>query len=101
MATDCPGSECVMGVELRTAPGRPNAEPARGRWSPTALPSWASLCVPVTELVGHYPSPSVRIDGVDVMRPDCGPPVGDACRLDAPTRERVLEALQAAAAQRR
>jgi hypothetical protein len=48
----------------------------------------------VTELVGDYPSPSVLIDGVDVMGAtgDSGP----ACRLDLPTAEVLGSALSRA-----
>jgi len=50
----------------------------------------------VTQRVARYPSPSVLIDGDDVMgAPPSGAPV-DACRLDVPTRERVVAALRAA-----
>lgn len=50
--------------------------------------------VPLIELVGHYPSPTILIDGVDVMRPNSVPADGDACRLDMPTHHRVLAALR-------
>lgn len=51
----------------------------------------------VIERIGTYHSPSVLIDGVDVMNPGAAS-VGEACRLDVPSRERVLAALAAAAA---
>jgi hypothetical protein len=52
----------------------------------------AGIAEPVMERVGGYPSPTVLIDGVDVMRP--GETVtGVACRLELPTRERVLMAI--------
>jgi hypothetical protein len=35
----------------------------------------------------------VLVDGVDVMRPGSGVRSGDACRLDLPTPQRVLDAL--------
>jgi hypothetical protein len=46
----------------------------------------------IEEKVGAYPSPTIRVDGEDVM----GAPsfTGAACRLDVPTRHRVLTALQ-------
>lgn len=50
--------------------------------------------VSVRELDGDYPSPSIRVDGVDVMGD--APVSGRACRLDAPTEERVLDALRRA-----
>jgi len=81
-----------MCIELRTSPGCPNADAARVLVADCLAA--LGIEVAVTDLVGRYPSPSVLIDGVDVMRPDCGPPAGDACRLDVPTRQRILEALR-------
>ena len=50
----------------------------------------------VSERVARYPSPTVLVDGRDVMgAPDDGTPV-DACRLDVVTRERVADALRSA-----
>lgn len=49
----------------------------------------------VVERVGEYPSPSVLVDGVDVMMPGTEL-TADACRLDLPTRGRVLAALRSA-----
>ena len=43
--------------------------------------------------VGRDPSPTVLVDGVDVMRPESGVRSGDACRLDLPTAQRILDAL--------
>jgi hypothetical protein len=53
----------------------------------------------VIERVGTYHSPSVLIDGLDVMEPGAVF-TGNACRLDLPTRERVLAALAIAAGRR-
>ncbi len=50
--------------------------------------------VSVRELDGDHPSPSIRVDGVDVMGE--APVSGRACRLDVPTEERVLDALRRA-----
>jgi hypothetical protein len=50
--------------------------------------------VPVIDRVGSYPSPTVLVDGVDVMRREAGAPIGDACRLDLPTSQRLLDALR-------
>lgn len=48
----------------------------------------------VSERVARYPSPTVLVDGRDVMGvPGDGTSV-DACRLDVPTRERVGDALR-------
>jgi hypothetical protein len=48
--------------------------------------------------VGDYPSPTVLVNGTDVMRPGTGLSEGSACRIDVPTRERVLAALSASLA---
>ena len=45
--------------------------------------------------VGDYPSPTVLVNGIDVMRPGTGLSEGSACRIDVPTRERMLAALRA------
>jgi hypothetical protein len=49
------------------------------------------LAVEVAAREGDYPSPTVMVDGVDVM----GAPAGadPVCRLDLPTEERVMSAL--------
>jgi hypothetical protein len=50
------------------------------------------LTVEVLEKEGDYPSPTIRVNGRDVMgQPDCE---GACCRLDVPTRDRVLDALK-------
>jgi hypothetical protein len=51
----------------------------------------ARLGVAAEEIVADYPSPTVLVDGVDVM----GDPPGRvaACRLDVPTEARLREAL--------
>lgn len=51
----------------------------------------------VTERVARYPSPTVLVEGRDVMGVPGGGLDGDACRLDVPTWTRVVEALRAAA----
>jgi hypothetical protein len=50
---------------------------------------------PVLVRVGHHPSPTVLVNGTDVMRPAAELSKGSACRIDVPTRERVLAALRA------
>lgn len=81
-----------MRIELLTAPECPNAEPARTVVSECLAK--LGLDVPIAHLVGHYPSPTLLIDGIDVMRPESGPPTEDACRLDLPTHQCVLDALR-------
>ena len=81
-----------MLVELLTAPGCPNAAAAK-----TAVADCLTVLgidVPIVERVGRYPSPTVLVDGIDVMLPDGEAPEGDACRLDLPTPQRIFEALR-------
>ena len=82
-----------MRIELLTAPDCPHAAPAR-QVITDCLTS-LGLDVPIIDRVGRYPSPTVLVNGVDVMRPEAAAPVGDACRLDLPTPRRVLDALRA------
>ncbi|WP_319462770.1 alkylmercury lyase family protein [Micromonospora sp. RTP1Z1] len=73
-------------------PDCPNLAPVRE----ALYTSLAALGLPaeVTEVVGDYPSPSVLVNGVDVM----GGVVdgGAACRLDLPTAEHIQSAVQQA-----
>jgi hypothetical protein len=50
---------------------------------------------PVLVQVGNYPSPTVVINGTDVMRPAAKLAEASACRIDIPTRERLLASLEA------
>jgi hypothetical protein len=81
-----------MRVELLTSPRCPHAAAAKAAVAGclTAL----GIEVPIIERVGRYPSPTVLVDGIDVMRPDHGAPRGYACRLDLPTAQRILNALR-------
>jgi hypothetical protein len=81
-----------MRVELLTSRGCPNAAAARA--AVTECLTALGIDVPIIERVGRYPSPTVLVDGVDVMRPDGETPEGDACRLDRPTAQRILDALR-------
>jgi hypothetical protein len=53
---------------------------------------------PVLVRVVDYPSPTVLVNGTDVMRPAAELSKVGACRIDVPTRARVLAALGAALA---
>jgi hypothetical protein len=79
-------------IELLTSPGCPNATAAKATITHclTAL----GIDVPIVERIGRYPSPTVLVDDVDVMRPEGGAPMGEACRLDQPTTQRILDALR-------
>jgi hypothetical protein len=50
------------------------------------------LAVDVEEREGDFPSPSILVDGRDVMGPP--PRAGRCCRLDVPTESRLVEALR-------
>jgi hypothetical protein len=83
-----------MHIELLSAPGCPHAGAAKE--TITACLTALGIDEPIIDRVGRYPSPTVLVDGVDVMRPEeAGAPTGDACRLDLPTPRRVLDALRA------
>ena len=56
-----------MRIELLTAPGCPNAEPTKVML--TDCLDALGLDVPIIHRVGRYPSPTVIIDGRDVMQP--------------------------------
>lgn len=81
-----------MKVELRSVPGCPNVEAARQ--TVRAVLAELGLAQEISEVVGDYPSPTVLVDGVDVMG---GSGDGSAsCRLDPPTADRVRAALRQA-----
>src|SRR5262245_43418428 len=73
-------------VELLTVPGCPHADAAR--CTLRACLAELGLETPVTERAGAFPSPSIVVDGRDVMGRTAL--TGATCRLDPPTRERVL-----------
>jgi hypothetical protein len=79
-------------VELLLAPDCANADRARIALaeSLTAL----GLDVAVEEKVGDWPSPTVLVDGVDVMTGATGAAAAHACRLDVPTTARITAALR-------
>ena len=78
-----------MRIELLSVPNCPHADFARHllRDCLTTLHIQAEI----QEMQGPYPSPTVLVDGRDVM----GAPLSSAaaCRLDIPTRERIMAAL--------
>jgi hypothetical protein len=85
-----------MKIQLLHVPGCDNLENARELLHSTL--SELGLDDRIEEEAGAYPSPTILIDGSDVMgRPDA---TGPSCRLDVPTRERLVAALQAASVQR-
>jgi hypothetical protein len=82
-----------MRIELLTAPGCPNAEPTKAML--TNCLNALGFDIPIVHRIGTYPSPTVLIDGKDVMGNNSESPTGDACRLDLPDPARVRDALQA------
>ena len=81
-----------MLVELLLVPDCPYAESARAMLA--GCLAEAGLAVPVVERVGDYPSPTVLINGVDVMTGAAGTPTTQACRLDRPTSQKLLAVLR-------
>lgn len=55
-----------MRIELLTSPGCPNAGAAKEMVADCL--SALGIDVAIIDRVGHFPSPTVLIDGVDVMR---------------------------------
>jgi hypothetical protein len=82
----------AMRVEILRSPGCPNA--AAATTTVTECLAALGIDVPIIERVGRYPSPTVLVDGVDVMRPDDEAQASEACRLDLPTAQRILDALR-------
>jgi hypothetical protein len=81
-----------MKIELLHVPGCANLENARQLLSSTL--SELGLDEQIEEEEGSYPSPTILVDGRDVMgRPEA---TGASCRLDVPTRERLVGALRSA-----
>ena len=80
-----------MKIQLLSVPGCDNLENARELLHSTL--SELGLDERIEEEEGAYPSPTILIDGSDVMgRPEA---IGPSCRLDVPTRESLVAALQA------
>ncbi len=79
-----------MRIEFLYFEGCPHAGPARALLRQCLAE--VGVQVPVREIEGDYPSPTIQVDGVDVM----GAPqaTGRACRLDVPTAARILAALR-------
>ena len=83
-----------MQIELLHHEGCPLADAARELVSDCLRQ--LGLDEPIIDRVARYPSPSVLVNGVDVMGVPSQVGGADACRLDVPTRDRVLAALVAA-----
>lgn len=80
----------VIEVELRHLAGCPHTDAARALLHECLTE--IQLDVAIEDKEGEYPSPTILVNGEDVM----GAPVSQAgaCRLDLPTRQRLLFALR-------
>ncbi len=85
----------IVKIELFYFQGCPHAGAARALLARCL--GQLALDVSVIEIDGRHPSPTIRIDGRDVM----GEPASrePSCRLDVPTEARLVAALQAATRQ--
>jgi len=79
-----------MKLELLSVPNCPHVNRARDLLR--GCVAELGLRVDVEERQGEYPSPSILVNGADVM----GDPGyrGASCRLDVPTRAAILKALR-------
>jgi hypothetical protein len=77
-------------IELRHVPDCPHADAARALLRECLAE--LKLDVPFHDNEGEYPSPTILVNGEDVM----GAPASQAaaCRLDVPTRARLVVALK-------
>ena len=79
-----------MKIELLQVPGCPNVAAARQMLE--ACLQRLHLDVRIVDRVGDFASPSILVDGNDVMGKQdlwCA-----SCRIDLPTEDRILAALQ-------
>ena len=83
-----------MKIELLHVSDCPNVDAARTLLKECLIE--LQFSVTIIEKEGAYPSPTILINGVDVM----GAPAsqGAACRLDIPTKHRLVAALRTGAA---
>ncbi len=85
-------------VELLLVPECPNADAARAVLADAI--GRLGVRVAVHERVGDYPSPTVLVDGVDVVTGGRFEQSVATCRLDLPTVSNVVAALRAASGDR-
>jgi hypothetical protein len=78
-----------MTIELLHTPGCAHIDDARSMLN--GCLAEIGLVVNVVEREGAYPSPTILINGRDVMGRELI--AGAMCRLDLPTRDNVLKAL--------
>ncbi|SLJ75595.1 hypothetical protein [Mycobacteroides abscessus] len=77
-------------IELLTVPDCPNAPDALDLLR-TCLDR-LGMSIPIHQRTGDYPSPTILINGVDIM----GTTAADepSCRLDLPTEDHIMTALR-------
>ena len=82
----------MVRVELLYVPGCPHSGAARAMLKDCLIE--LKVDAAIEEKEGAYPSPTILVNGEDVM----GAPASQAaaCRLDVPTRQRLLAALSRA-----
>ncbi len=80
----------MIEVELRHVSGCPHTGAARALLEECLAELKLDVAVEYKE--GEYPSPTILINGEDVM--GAPPSQAAACRLDVPTKERLLAALR-------
>lgn len=82
----------MISVELLHVAGCPNLDAARSLLA--ACLRELGLPPGFEEREGEFPSPTIRVNGRDVMDAPAG--AAASCRLDLPTRRRLLAALSSA-----
>jgi glutaredoxin len=80
----------MMKIELLSVPNCPHVNRARDLLR--ACMKELDLHLDVIEIQGEYSSPTILVNGVDVMG-DAGHR-GASCRLDVPTRAAILRTLR-------
>lgn len=80
----------MIRIELLYTPDCPHVDSAR--LLVRACLAELGVRATIDEQTGAYPSPTVRVNGRDVMGAPTG--AGDLCRLDLPTHDRVVAALR-------
>jgi hypothetical protein len=80
----------ALKVELQYVVGCPHADAARALLGECLTE--LQLDTVVEEKEGDYPSPTILVNGGDVM--GAPPSQGSACRLDVPARHQLLAALR-------
>lgn len=81
-----------MRIELFTAPGCPNADAARTLLNDRLAK--LGITAPIVDHIGRYPSPTVLVEGIDVMRQE--QTCRSATRADSTCRQRSASSMRCA-----